>query len=891
MISARGLWLGILTVFCMSCAVCVFGSAAALAAPPTIEGESFSDVGSSSATLGATVNVGGSLTSYRFEYGTSVAYGSTTRATSAGSGASGVSVLAQLEGLQPETVYHFRAVATNASSETGHGADETFTTLPVGLLGLPDDRGYELVSPVNNADGDVYEPKVAGENDNGGNGDNTERPFQAAADGDAIAYVGDPSATGGSGSEGNGFGNEYMSVRSPEGDWTAQSIEPPIRSYGSEEPAYQAFSSNLAVGFLAYDGASPLTDGGLGESYSVLYSRASSNGAFAPFFTTKPPHRHPGGFEAYEVARHTETAPVYAGSSANLEHLLFIANDSLTPLAEQVPPEFEENDLYDSIAGKLYLVNVLPDGTPEPDAIFGSPVERSEEENPERDSPDFSHVISEDGSRIFWTDLHTDILYVREYDDQPQSPVVGGKCTVPADACTVQIDLAEPGAGASGGGRFWAADGDGSKVFFTDENKLTANSTAETEEPDLYECELVQEAGESKCRLTDLTVDAGGHASVQGVIGASETGSYVYFVADGVLGNGAEKGATTQRCEQGNARRGCNLYVLHEGEAPRFIATLSGDDDYVQPLSLNNAAYGDWRPGLGNRTAEMTPDGKQLVFMSERNLTGYESDGQQEVYIYDREGDGGQGELSCVSCNPSGEPPSTTHERTGGEGTPALWSAFLQPSYSNTYLPRWMSTDGERVFFDSYQALVPQATNARINVYEWEREGAEGGSCALKTPASPSGGCVYLLSGGASTDNSYFVDAGESGDDVFIVTRAKLVPQDESETFALYDARVGAPQALSTPQCSGSGCQGAPGQPPIFATPSSATFNGVGNFPSPSTQPMKPKAKTLTHAQKLAQALKTCKKRSKRKQAACEVQARKRYGARSKAKKSAEGRQ
>ncbi len=32
-------------------------------------------------------------------------------------------------------------------------------------------------------------------------------------------------------------------------------------------------------------------------------------------------------------------------------------------------------------------------------------------------------------------------------------------------------------------------------------------------------------------------------------------------------------------------------------------------------------------------------------------------------------------------------------------------------------------------------------------------------------------------------------------------------------------------------QCSGSGCQGVPASPPVFATPSSVTYSGVGNFP------------------------------------------------------------
>jgi hypothetical protein len=850
-----------------------YGSDTTFTTDAVVEDESFSDVGSSSAALGATINPAGSLTKTRFEYGTSTAYGSLTPPTPVGAGPAAVSVLADIGGLQPETLYHYRAVATNEEGEVAYGPDATFMTFTVAPLGLPDDRGYELVSALDNANGNVYEPYASNVDHSS---DNTQRPFQAAADGDAMAYVSDPSATGGSGSEGNEGGNEYLSTRSPSGGWTAQPIEAPTRSYDAvEDPVYQGFSSNLSVGILSYDGT-PLTPSAPGGRYYVLYSRATSDGAFSPLFTITPPNRQWYDFEAYGIARHSSLSSIYAGISANLEHVLFIANDALTPPAEQAVPTQEENDLYDSVDGKLYLVNVLPDGTPAPDAIFGAPLQRGKtsipEEEPTIDSPDFSHVISQDGSRIFWTDLHTDTLYVRENDDQPQSPIVAGKCTVAADACTVQVDLAEPGAGTSGGGRFWTASSDGSKVFFTDENRLTTDSTAGPEEPDLYECELVQGAGESNCRLKDLTVDASGPANVQGVLGAGETGSDVYFVADGVLGDGAEEGATTQNCDIAESTGLCNLYVVHEGEAPRFIAALSGHDDKISPFSLNFAVYGDWRPGLGDHTAEVTPDGAHLVFMSQSNLTGYESEGQDEIYIYDREGDGGKGELSCVSCNPGGS-------SRGVQG------AFLQVSFSNTYLPRWMSADGDRVFFDTAEALAPQDTNGEVDVYEWERAGT--GSCRHST------GCIYLLSGGTSPDNSYFADAGETGDDVFIISRAALVPQEEeNETFAVYDARVGAPQPLSSPECSGTGCQGVPGAPPIFATPSSVTFSGVGNFPPPPTKPaVKPKKQRLTGAQKLARALRACrKKRSRGRRVACEAQARRRYGAKSTAGRPAKGR-
>ena len=135
---------------------------------------------------------------------------------------------------------------------------------------------------------------------------------------------------------------------------------------------------------------------------------------------------------------------------------------------------------------------------------------------------------------------------------------------------------------------FQSASSDGSKVFFTDDARLTANSTAdETErEADLYVFEVTSGVGEPLAgRLTDLTVDAnaGEHAAVQGeIVGASEDGSYVYFVANGVLGDASEHGVSQGTAANKTAGRTCNLYVEHfDGggwEAPEFIATLSGED-------------------------------------------------------------------------------------------------------------------------------------------------------------------------------------------------------------------------------------------------------------------------------------------------------------------------
>jgi hypothetical protein len=148
---------------------------------------------------------------------------------------------------------------------------------------------------------------------------------------------------------------------------------------------------------------------------------------------------------------------------------------------------------------------------------------------------------------------------------------------------------------------------------------------------------------------------------------------------------------------------------------------------------------------------------------------------------------------------------------------------------------------------------------------------------------------VYLLSGGTSAGDSYLIDASASGDDVFIVSRARLVPQDQNDNFNLFDVRVGGVQPPAAPACSGTGCQGAPPAPPSFAAPSSFTFNGAGNFATPLKPVVKPTVKQLTRAQKLAKALRACRQK-KRGRASCEARARKLYGAKTKAKKSAKGR-
>ncbi|HTT30634.1 MAG TPA: hypothetical protein VMG37_19620 [Solirubrobacteraceae bacterium] len=101
--------------------------ASAAAAAPTVTTGSPSSVGQSSATASGTVNPNGQSTSYYFKYGTTTSYGLQTTPAGAGSGTGTVAVHQALDGLSPNTTYHYQLVATSSAGTT-NGTDQTFTT-------------------------------------------------------------------------------------------------------------------------------------------------------------------------------------------------------------------------------------------------------------------------------------------------------------------------------------------------------------------------------------------------------------------------------------------------------------------------------------------------------------------------------------------------------------------------------------------------------------------------------------------------------------------------------------------------------------------------------------------------------------------------------------------
>jgi hypothetical protein len=453
----------------------------AVAAAPQIAEAWASGVFASSARVQARINPNGLASVYRVEYLTHSAYDANLAGAKApfagasrlpslsdasiGSGTSPVPVQQHLFGLSSDTAYRYRVVASNSSGT------ESTPALPLRTQGgsatLPDNRGWEMVSPVDKNGGEAALPRTLA-----GGG-----VLQAAAQGGSVTYS---SATSfGTGGQGAATASQYIASRGS-GGWSTQNITAPLysSSYNTEDEGvpYQLFSDDLARGLLLNgrhcrgeavgcpvpNPPLPGTDAPAG--YQNHYLRESSTGAFKALLGSAN-----AGFLALQPS---DFELRLAGASADLRHPLLSTCAALTAnaveaaLGEGCDPAQPNLYLY-SPGGGLSLVNVLPaqsQGTP--GASLAAP----------------AGAVSADGGRVYFNLAGS--LYLRD------------------GAQTKQVDAA-----AGGGGAFQAASSDGSVAFFTKAGHLWRY--------------LAAGAGSA----TDLT-PAGG---VAGVLGASGDGSSVYY--------------------------------------------------------------------------------------------------------------------------------------------------------------------------------------------------------------------------------------------------------------------------------------------------------------------------------------------------------------------------
>ncbi|HEV7481650.1 MAG TPA: hypothetical protein VGO13_00970 [Solirubrobacterales bacterium] len=779
--------------------------------PPLIESGSALHVSATDATLQAQVNPNNVDTHARIEYVTQAdfeAHGfsesATTREADLGPAGSTQSASFDIAGLEATTTYRYRVLAENVLGAV-EGPELTFTTQGATAASLlPDDRGWELVSPPDKH-GSPIEP-LSGSIGEGG-------IVQAAADGSALTYIAHGSITSAPPANRSPVESQLLAHRGSAG-WSSEDITTANEAatgikagHGTE---YRFFSTDLARAALTPEGFTPLSPQ---ATEATPYLR-QPGGEYEPLVNAgNVPEGTKFGHQC--DAPMAPCPPEVISATPDLRHIVL---KSGVPLVEGTT----KAGLYEWSDGALQLLDQIPSGTKLRCGGAGQACVAAASATLGNESSQVRGAISNDGSRVVFGSSTK--LFLRDLTSEE----------------TIQLDVAQAGCGScsSGGATFQLASPDGSRIFFTDPNPLTAVSG----NADLYECAILEAEGELSCQLTDLTPKVGGEsAAVQGtVIGAAEDGSSLYFVAKGAL-------STQPNPEGESAQAGQpNLYRYDAAtQSTRLIAVLAGADS-------NDWLAGNDATELGNLTSRVSPDGRWLAFMSQRPLTGYDNrdalsgERDEEVFLYDA----GQGSLVCASCNPSGARPLGRQIAPGLPrpliDTTSLWDgswlAASIPGWTHFSLSgalsqsRYLSNSG-RLLFNAQDALVPADSNGTGDVYEFEPPQGTGqpasNDCTASSPGyhPASGGCISLISSGTSGQESAFLDASESGDDVFFLTASRLSAKDEDAAYDIYDARVGGgePEVVKPVECSGDACQ-QPAVPPNDATPGSLTFNGAGNL-------------------------------------------------------------
>lgn len=912
---------------------------------PQVDELSVANVTSGSVEMEAELDPVGVETEYTFRYGTGTipSAGQPCEASCAEAPAPAGKLAAAygdsaveetVNGLSPSTVYHYRVIARNAKGEVASAQRAFRTIAAVPGATLPDGRVWEQVSPQAKNGAAIESLSLDG------------GLIEASENGDALTYIERGALPGAEGNRDPEV-TQVFSARGSTG-WSSTDLDTPHeRAEGitpGSAPEYHAFSANLQQSIVEPFGIKerfeyPPLNASAKERTSYIRSDSAEclvssapEACFEPLLKEGEDGDVPSEVEVggKMVADHFGGLTTFVAANPSFQSIVLSSKIPLTSetAAEAVPPATEETNLYEWSGGKLKLVNVLPSGAPARHAELGV-----------GGATQYGNVvqaISSDGSRL--------VFSTAVEEDKPQHLYMRDM----ARGETVQVDAPEAGTETPINAKpvFQAMVQSGSRtmVFFRDEQRLTTDSTASSnhEKPDLYVCEVVENESSHKleCKLKDLTVDhnVGEPAFVQGnVLGAAagvdEKGDVrVYFVADGALATGASPGTCNPGEETLNTGllvlpATCNLYMQEydaETEAwsgPKLIARMSAEDepDWGIPSKTRLGEF-------ANLTSKVSGNGEWLAFMSDRELTGYDNRDlnsgrhDEEVYLYDT----AEEKLICASCNPNGERPTgVLDEEEAGEGDGLLvdrpitwvhrWISGSVPGFTALsateapYQSRYLFDNG-RLFFTSAEALAPQDVNGKEDVYEYEPPGVggeKGCTTASESYGETSEGCVSLISSGTSKKESAFLDASANGDDVFFVTSAQLVEADKDTAFDVYDAAIcgqpGTSECLPAPKATPPACESAETchtatytPPPSLPAATGTTTPAVGNVTTTTTAaqqvlPSKTAKKALTRAQKLAAALKQCRRAHKagKKRRTCEAQARKRY--RSSAKKSSRG--
>ena len=542
---------------------------------PSIVKEFTSEVHSDRAVMHAELNPNGAETTYQFEYVDDADYQSSGWAHAAaapvpdegiGRGRQYQSLSQQVGGLAPGTLYHYRVVATNDAGTASSGAEHTFTTFSFGFRDtcpnahvrqqtgaalLLDCRAYELVSAANAGGYDVESNLVAGQAPFAGypNAENAKGEPQ-------VLYGVHNGGIPGTGHPTNRGVDPYVATRTEHG-WTTKYVGIPA----SDPYAKAPFSSTLAE---ASSSLETLAFGGP-EICSPCFEDGS---------TGNPIHL-PNGEIVQGMAGSENPGPTARSEgfiakrlSADGSHFVFGSKSKFEPEGK-----VGEISIYDRNLNTLetHVVSKTP---------AGQTMSEEGKEIGELDiSSDGSHIllgklVSEEGAGRYWH------LYMNVGDS------------------IKTIDLTPT---ATKGVLYDGMTADGSKVFFSSEEHLTAEDT-EHSGADIF---MWSEAGEREGKpltLISTGKEGGGNGktcdpsantahehwnttgseancgdvAVGGGGGVASGDGTIYFLSPELL-DGSEYGVL-------NAP---NLYVARPGQAPVFVATLESSANAPVPAAVH----------------------------------------------------------------------------------------------------------------------------------------------------------------------------------------------------------------------------------------------------------------------------------------------------------------
>ncbi len=783
----------------------------AMAAPPVVTDVGAVQVSDTSARLVGVIDPEGSETSYLFQYGETPALGSSTEGAAIGDGTEPVYVDQVVNGLAPDTTYFFRLAATNDEGTTDSVNRELHTRAEP--FPAPTSRAWEQVTPVDKNYGDA--DSVAG----------VGLPNEAgiSTDGEAAAFCtaalfGEPT--------GNMYWScaAYVSRRTSSGWQTTQPF-PATCHIDQTTGAFPAFyQANISPDFRSFVMMREESDG----CPNVLPLSPD-----APLVTDPNAYPFAKNFYFGDIATSEyqllnpnlddeDGGLRFQGGTDDFSHVVYLARDNQTDPPDSPAPN-TLNKLYlwvrqghsDCVqaGGCLSLLGKDPSNVP-----FSTDVTLPTRNLAGAQYP-LRTAVSRDGERIYFQTgaPHEGIglpvcvlaptgckLWLRE----------SGTTTIDVSATECTVECGEP---ENRGIEFLSANPTGDKAFFETCAKLT-----DTSSPDggcinggpqagigkkLYRWDRNSPAG---ARLVDLTVDEEPADDVQpdfrGLLGHSDDGEIAYFVAGGQLVPGAPTSGELK------------LYRWRWNAGSPTV-------DYLGPYrELDGGLTSDINTSLQRKP--VTPDGQYLLLYTEvRLLPAADSDSDADAYRWD-EANG----WMCVSCQLPGVPSvgavDLTEVKLSGRGqvvTPVLGSHLER---------HFISDDGQRIFFGSLDALVPEDVNGELgcsvireypkiysctDVYEWHD------------------GTVRLVSSGVGNSPAVLISASPSGRDAFFFSREHLVGWDKDNNVDIYDSRIGGgfPEPPPVPPpCEGEGCRSAGTAPSANVGAGTAVFQGPGNSTS-----------------------------------------------------------